>query len=449
MKDKIFLIWSGNIDGALKVKRILEDEYNYLCYIGGNYDNNSSFASIGDTVIQQMKTCNQAIVFFQNKDNGSVSNNLFFELGYVFAKCGMKKVHCVKKKDDHIILPSDFDNSFIEEIISDDDNEYASNVTKYFLSRQRLSIDQNKMYLINNRYVMHDMIQAHYSAVGSRCSDYELAQYVLFYMQASVMFQDEAKIFEELKDFKRLHGNEFSLELSMSVNLSISFLAVQINLINDRDIVYLSDETYRNYSNSCQDLLDDINDDDTGSYDEWAKAFISQQLAYIINLYAFNPIHSPEFKSYLFKKSIGYGEKCVKYISVLEKNTPCIENNDNVGLVGLLKAYVYRHLYAANLDTDAVVAEKWLKASIKARKSLIRVFDNNSIDSKIYHNFKMEYYLNLTEYLSFYDKESVDKFEYKMYLEEIDSFITNSSSGEKINVYIKKIVNQRNVLSEN
>ena len=47
--------------------------------------------------------------------------------------------------------------------------------------------------------MIHEMLQVHYSDLGSKCSDYELAQYVMFYMQASVMYQDEEKALGELK----------------------------------------------------------------------------------------------------------------------------------------------------------------------------------------------------------------------------------------------------------
>ena len=135
MKDKIFIGWSGNNDAALKIKRILENDYNYICCIGGNADNSSNFASVGDTVIQQIKSCNQAIMIFQNKADGSISNNLFFELGYVFSSYGAKKVHCVKKGDEQIVLPSDFDNSFVEPIKAEDEDKFVDGIIKYFHRR--------------------------------------------------------------------------------------------------------------------------------------------------------------------------------------------------------------------------------------------------------------------------------------------------------------------------
>ena len=169
MKDKVFIAWSGSNEIAFRVKSILEKKYNYVCSIGGNSDNNSKFSSVGDTVIQQIKSCNQAIVIFQNRRDGSVSNNLFFELGYVMAMYGMKKVHCVKRKNEEVILPSDFDNSFVETLNeSGDDEAFAKNIVSYFISRQKMSINENKMYLINNRYIIHDKIVSHYSESDSK-----------------------------------------------------------------------------------------------------------------------------------------------------------------------------------------------------------------------------------------------------------------------------------------
>lgn len=446
MKDKIFLIWSGSNDVAQKIKYILEEEYNYICYVGGNNENNSQMVSIGDTVIRQMKTCNQAIVLFQNKENGGISNNLFFELGYVSAKYGMKKVHCVKRSNETIVLPTDFDNSFVENIDASNDNDFARNIVNYFIGRQKLSVDTNKMYLINNRYLIHEMIQVHYSEVGSKCSDYELAQYILFYMQAAVMFQDDKKVLEELQEFKKNHNSEFSSELNVSMNMSIALLEVQVGLISRHDIVYLSDETFRIYFNMCKDLLEDIKDDDSGSFDEWAKVFASENLAYACSLYASNPDLNENMRNYLFQKTIDYGKQCIINIKNLESKTPCVENNDNIGLISLLKAYIFRHLFTASKAVMSESAGEWLKSSLKERKALLRNFGRNSIDTKLYANFEMEYYMNLIEYIDYFGKDSIDEFEYMMYLNDIDSFISNYSSSNNVHAYIQKIENQRKSL---
>ena len=447
MRDKVFLIWSGNNTIALKIKQILEDEYNYICCVGGNVNNDSVMFTMGDTVVRQMKTCNQAIVIFQNKNDTGISNNLFFELGYVSSRYGMKKVHCVKRKDDMIVLPSDFDNSFVKSIEAADDDTYAREVVSYFLSRQKLSVDTNKMYLINNRYLIHEMIQLHYSEIGSKCSDYELAQYILFYMQAGVMFQDDEKILDELRDFKRRNGSEFSDELTKSVNLSIALLEVQTRLISENGIVYLSEDAFRNYYNHCKDIIDGIKDDEMGTFDEWAKVIASENLAYACSLSACNPNLPEQTKNYLFNKVIEYGNRCVAFISNLEQVTPCKENNDGVGLISVFKAYIYRHIFVACKNVHSDEAEKWLKLSLKERKSLLINFDRNSIDTMIYSNFEMEYYLNLMEYIEYMGKDRIDEFDYIMYLSDIDAFISKYDSQNHVHAYIKKISEQRKQLS--
>ncbi len=446
LKDKIFLIWSGSNTIALKIKKILETEHNYLCFVGGSHENNSQMFSVGDTVVKEMNTCNQSIVLFQNKENGAVSSNLFFELGYVSAKYGMKKVHCVKRKNDNITLPSDFDNSFVEGLDGADDDEYANNIVEYFLHRQKLSVDENKMYLINNRYIIHEMLQMHYSSSGSKCSDYELAQYVLFYMQASVMFQDEHKVLDELREFKRQHFNEFSDELSKSVNLSIGLLEVQTELKNKGEAVYLSDESFRKYFYSCKDLLEEIQDDSAGLFDEWAKAITAENLAYACSLYALNPDLNAGTREFLLKKTIHYGNRCLEYLDVLGKLKISIENNDVYGIISVFKAYIYRHLFIASKEVDTENAGKWLTLSLKERKSLLKNFDLNSTDTKIYSNFEMEYYLNLVEYLDYVDKSEIDEFDYMMYLNDLDCYISKIDKSD-VHAFVNKIVFERKKFS--
>ena len=443
MKDKIFIIWSGTNQVAQKVKNILENEYNYICYIGGNYNNDSQMVSIGDTVIRQMKSCNQAIVIFQNKDTGVISNNLFYELGYVSSEYEMKKVHCVRKMHDNILLPSDFDNSFVEPLEDINDDIFAHNIVSYFIGRQKLSVDTNKMYLINNRHIMHEMINSHCSEVGSKCSDYELAQYILFYAQGAVMFQDDAKVLEELRDFKKIHNKEVSHEVQEALNISIALLDVQTHLINKDDNVYVDSQTFRAYFNMCKDMLEDIQDDDMGSFDEWAKVIAAENLAYVTSLYSLNPEINSDMRSFLMEKVIEYGKRCIGYIETLEKNTPCIENNDEFGLISVFKGYIYRHIFLACKALGKSEATDWIKKSLKERKELLRHFDKYSIDTNLYRNFEMEYYLNLGEYLNFVGKDNVDPFDYMMYLSDIDTFISEYANKDHLNAYIKKITNQR------
>lgn len=446
MKDRIFLIWSGDNGIARKVKDVLEKRYNYICEVGGNDRNESNMVSIGDTVIRQMTSCNQAIVLFQPKEGGDVSNNLFFELGYVLARYGMRKVHCVRRDVEKISLPSDFDNSFVEALSAKNDDEYADKIVNYFIGRQKLSVDTNKMYLINNRYIMHEMIQAHYSESGSKCSDYELAQYILFYMQAAVMFQDDGKVLDELQEFRKKHNREFSDELHRAVKISISLLEVQVGLIASEDNVYISSDSFRQYFNACKDELDEIKDDDYGIFDEWAKAILAENLAYVCSLYASNPEIDKKISNSCYKKTISYGKKGIELLDILEQKTRYSENNDHIGLVSFFRAYIYRHLFTAYKNFSYEDAIKWITASLKERRNLLYNYGGNAIDSKLFSNFEMEYYLNLMEYISFVGKENIDEFDYEMYLNDIDAYISHFSTTNPLHAYMQKLASQRKSL---
>ena len=442
MKDKIFIIWSGTIEIPSKIKNELINR-DYKVFIGGNSDNNSQFSSVGDTVIQQMKTCNQAIVIFQNKDDGSVSNNLFFELGYVFSMYGATKVHCVKKYDEKVIMPSDFDSSFVEPIKYDgSDDSFVKGILEYFYARQKMSVTENKMNLINNRYRIHDYIQSHYSESGSKCSDYELAQYILFYVQAGDMFGDSKKICAELKEFKDRHHLKFSDELSLAVDFGLSFFNMTSSIKSDNKMnFYLDRNNYRIFRDDCKQhlaILDEIND--TGTFDEWARLFIIEQFQYAILLY----LDYPEIKEDSLTKSlVRTREISMDIISTLDKmckDQAIIDSNDHKGLLSLFYAYTYRVMFlVAQKEGKKDEAFDWLVKTKKERTALKRNFEAGSIDSKISETFSMEYYLTLIEYLKFGKYIDIDEDELDDYMDEIADFVKKSKSETGFSRYIERI----------
>ncbi len=440
MKDRVFIAWSGSNTIALQVKVLLEKKYNYVCSIGGNADNDSKFSSVGDTVIQQMKSCNQAIVIFQNRKDGAVSNNLFFELGYVISMYGMKKVHCVRRMQEDVILPSDFDNSFVEAIDDKNDDElFAQAIVDYFIGRQKMSINENKMYLINNRYLIHDKIVSHYSDAGSKCSDYELAQYILFYMQAAHMFGDEKKTLEEISHFKQLHNYEFSGELSLAINICLSFLTMVTNIqYNEtKNEVFIDQNVFWKFKNEYTNYVDAIVDDDMGVFDEWARVFIHEHLNFAYMLFAQNDSVSEDMVKAMYTKSKEYGLKTISYIEELEKIAPCIENNDEMGLVSLLKAYVYRNLFVSKSFLNEDDALDWLKKTFRERTSLKNNFGSGTIDTQLYNNFCMEYYLSLVNLLQ--TDDSIDPFEVQMYKAEMSEYIKSVIANNHENMYLKQM----------
>lgn len=440
MKDRVFIAWSGSNNVAIEVKKILESRYNYVCSIGGNADNNSKFSSVGDTVIQQIKNCNQAIIIFQKKSDGSVSNNLFFELGYVMAMYGTKKIHCVKRLYEEVVLPSDFDNSFIETITEDrDEKSFAEGIVRYFISRQKMSINENKMYLINNRYLIHDKIISHYSEIGSKCSDYELAQYILYYMQAAHMFGDEKKIQKEILEFKQSHSLEFSAELSLAVNMSLSFFDMVTNIKLDAitSEVYIDQNVFWQFKNDYIHYTSCITDDNIGIFDEWANVFLFEHLTFAYMLFANNNSLSDDMKKSLHTKSVECALKTLACIDILEQRSPCKENNDEVGLISLFKAYVFRNLFLSKTYLHEQDANDWLNKTLEERMSLKNNFGKGTIDTQLYNNFCMEYYLSLISYLSV---NNVDEFDLLMYKSEIKDYLNSVQKEKNENLYLNQIL---------
>ena len=450
MKDKVFIAWSGSNSVAIKVKKILEDKYNYFCTIGGNADNSSSFASVGDTVLQQIKTCNQAIVIFQNKtlrcpgcnqETPAVSNNLFFELGYVLAKYGQKKVHCVKKVGENIVLPSDFDNSFIEPVRCENEDEFAEGIIAYFLARQKMSINTNKMYLINNRYLMHDYIRSHYSEAGSKCSDYELAQYVLFYMQAAHMFGDGDAVEREIAAFRQEHHYDFSQELNLAVNICLSFFAFASKVrFNENGDAYIEKSVFVKFKRDYEAFLKLLVADETGTFDNWARIFIYNHTSYGYNLFANNMEVDEAVRQAAYQHALDATYKTDEAIAELAAIAPIKENNDDVGLISLIRAYVYRNAFLCSRrlgkEDDAL---SWLEKTMEERVSLKQNFEIGTIDSQLYANFAMEYYLARLEYLQNADALGLDPFDCSIYMEELEAYIEDHKEKTSETDYFNKI----------
>lgn len=441
MKDQVFIGWSGSNDIAIQVKKHLETK-NYRCTIGGNADNNSQFSSVGDTVIQQIKSCNQAIMIFCNRSDGQVSNNLFFELGYVLASYGQPKVHCVRRESERVVLPSDFDNSFVEPIKnSESDEKFVEGILEYFMNRQKMSINENKMMLINNRYKIHEYIQRHFSEQGSKCSDYELAQYILFYMQAGHMFGDTVTSREEMVKFKNAYHSYFSEELAIAVNMCITFYDMVLNIKSDENgDMYLERSDFRQFKDKYKEYYENVKEDGPGAFGEWAKVFILEQFTYAYSLYAMNPNISEEIRLKNFEHCREWAELAIYALDKLKSEPQIIDNNDHRGIISMIYAYIYRNLFLVyKYLGDEDTALKWLEKTKKERTALKNNFETGSIDTKLCENFQMEYYLTLIEYLAYADKLHLDEDDVDGYKEDIAAFIESSRKNADHNRYIDRI----------
>jgi len=190
-------------------------------------------------------------------------------------------------------------------------------------------------------------------------------------------------------------------------------------------------------------------DDDAGTFDEWARVIVTQQLNYVQMLFAQNDENDEEMSDLLFEKCINMGKKAFECIKVLEQSTPCKENNDSVGIVSLIKAYLYRNMFVCYKHFNDPEYARYLELTKKERKSLLRNFDKGTIDSKIHENFRMEYYLTLSEYLMCKELVKEDRFEVKMYLEEIKNYLKESLAADDSNIYISRINDYYNIIKDN
>ena len=443
MKDRVYIAWSGTIDIALKVKQILENRCNYKCFIGGNEANDSNFASVGDTVLQQIKNCNQAIVVFQKRKDGFISNNLFFELGYALASYGPTKVHCVRFAHEEISLPSDFDNSFVEPIDDPDVETMANGVVNYFLTRQKLSVNINKMYLINNRYMIRDFIKRHFSEQGSKCSDYELAQYLLFYAQAAQMFDDVTAVRSEIQAFKQMYQYSFSYELGIAVDICLTFFELYSNIqIDSNNVAYIDKQTYRRAKEKFENIEADIKDDETGIFDEWARVFTCDYMVFATDLFLGDPDLSIERKRRIACRTIELADECISRIETLQETAPIVENNDHIGILSIFKSYLYDHKFIAHDFLGDQVAIEWLKASKKEKSSLRKNFDYGTIDSHLSENLDMEYMLTLIKYLSCAQKLNLDEEEKEECVDEIGDFIARTQNKKTNNKFMEKLTKE-------
>ena len=441
MKDRVFIAWSGTSTIALKVKQILENRCNYKCFIGGNGTNDSKFASVGDTVLQQIKSCNQAIVIFQKRKDGQISNNLFFELGYALASYGQTKVHCVKHFNEELSLPSDFDNAFVESIDGSSDEIFVNGIVDYFLARQKLSVNTNKMYLINNRYLIKDFIKRHFSEQGSKCSDYELAQYLLFYTQAAQMFDDVNAVRNELLTFKQSYQYNFSTELTISVDICLTFFDLYSGIKIDNNTAYIDKSTYRKVKEKFENIELDIVDDNTGIFDEWAQVFICDYMVFATDLFLGNSELTEERKKRIATKTIELADECIARIERLQAVAPIIENNDHIGILSLFKSYIYEHKFIAYDSLGEKAAVEWLMRTKREKSSLRKHFDYGTIDSHLSENLDMEYNLTLIKYLSYSDQLNLDEEEIEECVEEIGDFLEKTQNRTSTNKFMEKIAN--------
>ena len=58
----------------------------------------------------------------------------------------------------------------------------------------------------------------------------------------------------------------------------------------------------------------------------------------------------------------------------------------------------------------------------------------------------MEYYVSLIDYILIFGKETIDPFDYMVYMKDIDEYIAKNEQTDSIHAFVKQIEKQRNKL---
>ena len=255
------------------------------------------------------------------------------------------------------------------------------------------------------------------------------------------MFGDERKIRKEIKQFKDQYHSYFSDELSTAVNICISFFDMILNIqVREDGEFYIDRSTFRQFRDKYNGFRDEIIDDDMGTFDEWAKVFISEHLTYAYSLYAMNPDISEEMRQKNMEQSKNWAEQTLVDLKILEETAPVRDNNDHKGLLSLFYAYVYRNLFLSckylNKEDEALA---WLEKTRKERTALRNNFEIGIIDTQLYENFAMEHYLTLIEVLTYAEKFGLDEDDVEDYKEEIEAYIKESRRQSDHSKYVERI----------
>ena len=408
MKGVVFVGWSGSNDLAIEVKRKIEQK-DYHCIVGGNLELTGNEVFVGGTIISQLQKSNQAIFLIEKKDTGYISNNLMFELGYALSKftTTAKKVHLyyidINEADE--VIPSDLRGAWATHLSRSDysKDSLSEIILDDFLNKQDILVPENKMGIVNSWYNTSHEIDIHFTNPGY--SDYELAQYVLFYVQASYMFDFVETAYSKLHNLLK-HVNPESHALFNAVSLALVSLELFGKTRRNGDLLYLDfidfDEIYEKFTNIFDDVMkyDNVGSKHTDSnvlseLALWMLAIGKEHQHYACALYLSNPeiddADLPLIRDYV----ISIGEEVLQLCDELIN----LNQTTNQEFAILLKAYVYRNL-AKVYDREGnslEMANNYYQYSFDTRKKLMDYYSKLDIDSTLIKNFEMEYYLSLSE----------------------------------------------------
>lgn len=410
MKGKIFIAWSGKNELAHAVKQYLEKE-DYVGIVGGQSGTDGGLF-VGDVVLRELDQCNQAIFIMQEKQDGTISNNLMFELGYALSRFDTNKIHVfyIDITSEDKTIPSDIKGIWASFFNTAESDDIAAEIAEKFFSNQKNIIPEDKMSVVNSYYSIKEKIQRY--SESPHCSEYEFAQYILFFSQAAYMFGNEKDASCELKDLIKSLSNP-DTALDYAIRFGICYLEVLSRIQKEDGVLCLKKEDFRGLRRRLRDMQVVAESWEKDDFSMWYLTILYDIMNYAHILYASSPELSEEDRIRYLKNGMEYADKCLALCEILESK------KQNYLCAQLYKAYMYRNLYTIHsiLSEQEAFAYECLEKSIKARKILVDYYEVHTISARLFDNFELEYYLALSEYLEYVTDED-DFYDYKEDCEE-------------------------------
>lgn len=416
MKEKIFVAWSGTTAIAEEVEKHL-NKSGYMAIIGGDRTVKPDSMFVGQSIINQMRKCSQAIFIITKKDiketkQSIISNNLFFELGYMVSRLRNSKIHLfyIDIDENDPLIPSDLKGVWANYLTSNTDgnNTLADKIVSCFLKTQYEIIPEEKMDIVLRWYDYKRLIQ-NYLDVPMH-SNFEMAQYILFYIQAVFFFDDYHEslyLLEKLKD----NSGKFSYELRCAIDCAILILRFYQNIGTHK----LDSTYFDQVMNDLENSLNKSQSMDASEFKQWYEALHYENMGFAHYLLLLNDDICAEQKEELILDMLDICSSALNCCDVLSNAQNTEKSLDSAGttlstnyyFATLYKAYIYRQIAIAyqmakqcNVNIPTEYSELCCNAtnnSFEMRRVLFEKYDIPHMNQLIKNNFEMEYYIAMAE----------------------------------------------------
>ncbi len=378
--SNIFIGWGGNEALAQKLEsKFKENGHNIV--MGGGAPNQMF---VGNQIIEQMKSCDKAILLVENYKNIGFSTNLMYEWGYLVGYKRMKRIHVFlidKHKSD---LPSDLEGVWAEELTrkkSDDggeksDDELADEVYRLFENNLNKELPVNYFKIIDDwQYISRDL-ESDKDCYNST----EFEEYIVIGCLAAYYYNDNQRFRDsldrisgrgrtgEIVSFAKTYVDVFLKSGDMAnALLADEFMAEQrIQRILNRRKETVS---FSNGGGKQPSVLDDIID------------ILCNDILGLINLlYLKDAGLTEQRKDDCKNNALKYFKDTIKLIDKLEERF----KDSNDCLIYLLRSYIFNDL--AHLYKDVIGNNE------EYAKNLENSVENRFI---LWDNFKREFPTNV------------------------------------------------------